>query len=133
MPTKRTKPTREIPDDVPFTAKMPGGRTLVLLIPAKWCEMDASGEVLFKPEAARLIDRVQALAMRTPTVPTPAYIRTLREALRLTQAQLAERVGVDKMTVARWEWGKMRPSPTAATALDKVRAEAGRRGVVVAA
>ena len=37
MPTKRTKPTREIPDDVPFTAKMPGGRTLVLLIPAKWC------------------------------------------------------------------------------------------------
>lgn len=133
MTTKQRKPTRTIPNDVPFTARLPDGRTLFVLVPAKWCELDASGEVLFKPDAARFIDRVQALAMRTPKALTPGYIRTLREALGLTQTQLAERIGVDKMTVARWEWGKLRPRPTAAAALNKLRLETGRRGTVIAA
>ncbi len=133
MTTNRSKAGRTIRDDVPFTAKLPDGRTLFVLVPAKWCERDASGEVLFKPEAARFIDRVQALAMRTPKAPTPAYIRTLREALGLTQAQLAERIGVDKMTVARWEWGKLRPRPGSAAVLNGLRRDAGRRGTVIAA
>jgi DNA-binding transcriptional regulator YiaG len=133
MSKKRTKRTHAIPEDVPFTAKLPDGRTLFVLVPAKWCELDSSGEVLFKPEAARFIDRVQALAMRTPRTPTPAYIRTLREALGLTQTQLAQRLGVDKMTVARWEWGKLRPRQSAVTALNNLRREAGRHGTVIAA
>lgn len=133
MAAKRGKPTRAITDDVPFTAKLPDGRTLFVLVPARWCELDASGEVLFKPEAARFIDRIQALAMRTPSAPTPGYIRTLREALGLTQAELAERIGVDKMTVARWEWGKLKPRRKVAAALDKLRRDAGRRGTTIAA
>ena len=125
MTTKQGKPTRTLADDVPFTARLPDGRTMFVLVPAEWCELDVSGEVLFKPDAVRLIDRVQALAMRTPKAPTPGYIRTLREALGLTQTQFAERIGVDKMTVARWEWGKLRPRPAAAAALNKLRLEAG--------
>jgi DNA-binding transcriptional regulator YiaG len=132
MTTKR-RGTKAIRDDVPFTAKLPNGRTLFVLVPAKWCELDASGEVLFTPEGVRFIDRVQALAMRTPSAPTPGYIRTLRGALGLTQAELAERIGVDKMTVARWEWGKLRPRRKAAAALDHLRRAAARRGVLIAA
>lgn len=132
MTTRRSK-AKAIRGDVPFTAKLPDGRTLFVLVPAKWCELDASGEVLFTPNAARFIDRVQALATRTPGAPTPGYIRTLREALGLTQAELGEKIGVDKMTVARWEWGKLRPRRKTAAALDKLRREAGRRGVAIAA
>ncbi|MBL9000237.1 MAG: helix-turn-helix domain-containing protein [Phycisphaerae bacterium] len=133
MTTKRDKTAAAIRDDVPYTAKLPDGRTLFVLVPAKWCEPDAGGGVLFTPEAARFIDRVQAMATRTPSVPTPGYIRALREALGLTQTELAERIGVDKMTVARWEWGKLRPRRKAAAALDHLRRAAGRRGVSIAA
>lgn len=120
-------------DDVPYTARLPDGRTLFVLIPARLCELDAEGGVLLTPDAARFIDRVQALAMRTPPVPTPAYVRTLRQALGLTQAELGRRVGVSKLTVARWEWGTMRPSRKAAAALDRLRRKAGRRGTTIAA
>ncbi|MBM4108411.1 MAG: helix-turn-helix domain-containing protein [Phycisphaerae bacterium] len=133
MATKRSKATPAIHDDVPFTARLPDGRTLFVLIPARWCALDASGEVLLKPEAARFIDRVQAMATRTPGVPTPGYIRSLREAMGLTQADFAGRVGVDSMTVSRWERGAVRPGPAAVKALDKLRREAGRRGTVIAA
>lgn len=130
MAKRKAKPT---PEDVPYTMRLPDGRTLLVAIPASMCEADVSGEVAFGPEAVRLLDRVRALAMRTPPAPTPNYIRTLREALGLTQTALAERLGVDKMTVARWEWGKVRPSRDSVRALDKLRREATRRGVVIAA
>lgn len=133
MTTKRNQPASTVPDDVPYTARLPDGRTLFVLLPGKWCELDGSGELLLTAEAARFIDRVQALAMQTPKVPTPGYIRTLREALGLTQTELAERLGVEKMTVARWEWGKMRPRAAAVKALNKLRRDAGRRGTVIAA
>ena len=130
---RRSGGRRGIPGDVPFTARLPDGRTIFVLVPGRWCENDVSGEVVFRPEAVRLIDRVQALAMQTPPRPTPGRIRTLREALGLTQADLAEKLGVDKMTVARWEWGKMVPSAPAIKALDRLRRGAGRRGVTIAA
>lgn len=129
---RRSQPTA-VAEDVPFTAKLPDGRTLFVLVPAKWCELDVGGEVLFKPEAIRLLDRVQALALRTPKAPTPGYIRTLREALGLTQAALAERLGVDAMTVSRWERGTVKPRASAVKAMDKLRRESGRRGVTIAA
>lgn len=129
---RRSQPTA-VAEDVPFTAKLPDGRTLFVLVPAKWCELDVGGEVLFKPEAVRLLDRVQALALRTPKAPTPGYIRTLREALGLTQAALAERLGVDAMTVSRWERGTVKPRASAVKAMDKLRRESGRRGVTIAA
>ena len=38
---------------------------------------------------------------------TPAYLRRLRRRLRLTQDELAARLGVTKNTVARWERGEL--------------------------
>lgn len=113
--------------------KLPNGRTLLVLIPAGWCEMDVSGEVAFRPRAVRLLDRIRAAATNLPPHPTPGYIRTLREALGMTQAQMAERIGVSKMTVARWECGKMSPGDEAVAALEKLRKARARRGVVIAA
>lgn len=136
MPKKRTKnggAGRTIRDDVPYTMRLPDGRTLFVLIPARWCELDVSREIAFKPDAVRLLDRVRVMAMRMPKAPTSGFILTLREALGLTQTALAERVGVDKMTVARWEWGKVEPSAPAVKALDRLRREAARRGIVIAA
>src|SRR4051795_4785311 len=39
-----------------------------------------------------------------------AYVRQVREKLGLTQAALAERLGVSFVTVNRWENGKVEPS-----------------------
>lgn len=130
---KSNKPTNPLTDDIPFTAKLPDGRTLFALVPARWCELDVTGEVLFKPKAVAFLDRLQVMAMKLPKEPTPGFIRTLREALGLTQAQLGERLGVEKMTVYRWERGMVKPGAAARKALDRVRKEAGRKGIVLAA
>jgi len=124
---------RAIQEDVPYTMRLPDDRTVFVLVPAEWCARDRSGEITFKPEAVRFLDRVQVMAMKTPTTPTPGFIRTLREALGLTQQQLGERVGVDKLTVYRWERGMMKPSPAAVKAIERVRRDAARKGVVIAA
>ena len=39
---------------------------------------------------------------------TGAEVRRLRRRLELTQAQLAARLGVHKLTVSRWERGQVR-------------------------
>src|SRR3954467_15136081 len=95
--------------DVPYTMRLADGRTVFVLVPGAWTEVDVSGQVAFTPSAVRLLDRVRALAMAMPVSPTPGFFRTLRGALGLTQSQLAQRLHVDKLTVARWEWGKVRP------------------------
>lgn len=120
-------------EDFPFTATLPDGRTLFVLVPSRYCRTDRTGEVLFTPEGQRFLDRVQALASRVPPEPTPGLIRALREALGLTQAQLGEAVGVDKITVSRWERGATKPGKDSAAALERLRKQAGRRGVVFAA
>lgn len=129
MVSRKTQPA----EDVPFTMRLPDGRTLFVLIPAGHCTIDVTGEVLLKLQAVRLIDRAQALAMAVPGTPTPGYIRTLREALGWTQRELAERIGVDPLSVSRWERGAVKPSEAAVKALDKIRRQAGRRGVTIAA
>lgn len=126
-----SKPKVKPAADAPFTARLPDGRTLFVLVPGRWCETDAGGELLLKPEAVRFIDRVQALAMETPAKPTPAYLRALREGLGLTQAEFAGRVGVDKMTIARWEWGQLSPRRAKVLVIDKIRKAAARQGVVI--
>jgi transcriptional regulator with XRE-family HTH domain len=63
--------------------------------------------------------------------PSPGYITTLREALGYTQKQLAEKLGIDKMTVSRWERGALRPSGESLKALEKLRRKSARAGVVI--
>ena len=47
------------------------------------------------------------------------------------QQELAGRLGVYKMTVSRWERGQIRPSGKSLAALEAVRCEAIRKGVIV--
>lgn len=66
---------------------------------------------------------------------TPAGLKRIRKALGLTQEGLAKALGVDRVTVARWEVGlRGIPEPTARL-IQRIRAEArvearakGRRG-----
>jgi hypothetical protein len=124
---------RTIPDDVPYTMRLPDDRTVFVLVPGQWCGRDRDGEITFKPEAVRFLDRVLVMAMKVPKAPTPGFIRTMRHALGLGQREFGERVGVDKMTVYRWERGTVKPGPDALKGLERLRKEVGRKGIILAA
>jgi len=117
--------------DYPYTMKLPDGRTLFVEVPGRWVTADRGGEPAFLPPAVAFLDRVRVLALKLDRSPSPGYITTLREALGLTQKELGERIGVDKMTVSRWERGTLRPSAESLSALEKLRREAVRKGVVI--
>jgi len=116
---------------VPYTMPLPAGKTVVVHIPADMVEYDLDGEMMFTPAGGQLLDRIRALAMDAPQAPSPAYIRTLREALDMTQSQLAKQLGCATITIKKWEAGDARPREKAATRLRKLAERATRRGVVV--
>ncbi|MER5868476.1 N-6 DNA methylase [Streptomyces sp. NPDC002044] len=59
------------------------------------------------------------------SVDVPATLRTLRARLGLTQAGLAERLGVSFATVNRWEGGSSKPQKAPMARILEVAAEAG--------
>jgi len=134
LKAKRHPRRRQSEGDYPYTMKLPDGRRVYVEVPGRWVTTDRSGDVVLLPQAVRFLDRVRALA--TPlhasrTGPSPGFITTLRKALGLTQLELGERVGVDKMTVSRWERGTVHPSEESLTELEKVRKQAVRKGVPI--
>jgi DNA-binding transcriptional regulator YiaG len=54
---------------------------------------------------------------------TDIDVKAIRAALKLTQAALAIELGVDVMTVRRWEWKKARPSQLARRQLERLQRE----------
>lgn len=113
--------------------RLPDGRTLCVEVPGRWVTADRDGTPAFLPEGVGFLDRVRALFISTlDRAPSPGYVTRLREGLGLTQKRFAQRIGVDKMTVSRWERGAMRPSAEAIKAIEKLRKQAMRRGVAVA-
>ncbi len=139
--TKATKRRRGTPPnpqlsnpDYPFTMKLPDGRIIYVEVPGRWVTRDRSGKPAFLPPAVKLLDRIQALAMSVlDRPPSPGYIVSLREALGLTQEEFGARLGVDKMTISRWERGTVRPGGPSLAALERVRREAARKGVAIPA
>ena len=119
--------------DLPFTMKLPDGRTLYVEVPGRWVTEDRDGSPALLPDAVQFLDRVQALAQRLDRPPSPGFITSLREALGLTQKELGEQLGVDKMTVSRWERGALKPSDESLAAVDDLRRRAVRRGVTIPA
>ena len=55
---------------------------------------------------------------------TPNQIRSIRRALALTQEQLAERIGAQRPTVARWETGVNKPQGANLKALKELAQKA---------
>jgi DNA-binding transcriptional regulator YiaG len=114
--------------DLPYALSLGDGRMLAIALRAAWLKPDRSGRPLLLPPAVRAVDRLRAV-LGTPEKVSPGFIVTLREALGLTQAEFGEKLGVAKMTVSRWECGRMRPSPAAAQAILKLQARARHQGV----
>ena len=117
--------------DVPYTMKLADGRLLYVEVPGRYTATDRSGRVAFTPEGVRFLDRIRALRMEASRAPSPGYITSLREALGLTQQELAVRLGVNKLTVSRWERGTLRPGRASLEALRRLRQEAVSQGVVL--
>ena len=117
--------------DLPYTMKLPDGRTLYVEVPGRWVATDRDGQPAFMPQAVDFLDRVRALAIKLDRPPSPGYITALREALGLTQQEFGERVGVDKMTVSRWERGALRPSDESLEAIENLRRQTVRHSVTI--
>ncbi len=117
--------------DLPYILPIDGGMIAVRL-KAAWLKADRSGQPLLLPPAVRVLDRLRAL-FETRTSPTPGFIIRLREAMELTQEQFAAKLDVSKMTVSRWECGRMRPSKAAAEKIRKLQHKAQREGVRIGA
>lgn len=52
--------------------------------------------------------------------PKPEEIAALRKKLQKTQAQFAEMLAVDPVTISRWENGMRRPRPVYARELERL-------------
>ncbi|TXM87691.1 helix-turn-helix domain-containing protein [Methylobacterium sp. WL116] len=65
---------------------------------------------------SRLTSELTALGIAVRKhAPDPISVRSVREALHLSQAQFALRFGLEEATVKNWEQGKSRPNATAMT------------------
>src|SRR3954469_12369636 len=96
--------------DMPYTMKLADGRRVYVEVPGRWTAPDRGGQVAFTPQGMRFLDRIRALMIRNDARPTPGYLRSLRQGLGYTQEELARKIGVNKLTVSRWERGELRPS-----------------------
>lgn len=61
------------------------------------------------------------------TTVSPNELKALRAALTLTQGQLAERLGVSRVTVTAWEVGRNSPKGPTVMLLRMLQAEADAR------
>jgi DNA-binding transcriptional regulator YiaG len=113
-------PTAEASETVAYVTRLPDGRMLYAELPEEFVLRDRSGHLLLRPPAVRILDQARAVALKSSTI-TPAYLVVLRQALHLTQEQFGRAVGVDKMTVYRWERGTRKPSAKSARRIAKLR------------
>jgi DNA-binding transcriptional regulator YiaG len=58
---------------------------------------------------------------------TAADIETFRKTLNLSQAELADKLGVSQASVSQWESGKKRPRRTVLLMLEMLRTQAAKR------
>ena len=116
--------------DLPYVVSFGEGGLLAINLKAAWLKPDRSGQPLLLPPAVRALDRLRAVFTAQERL-TPGFIASLREAMGLTQSEFGEKVGVSKITVSRWECGRMRAAPAMARAILKLQAEARQDGVKI--
>lgn len=113
-----------------FFVKMDHAMKLIeaILLPAAWLKEGRSEEPLLLPPAVRALDHLGAMFQSEAAI-TPGFLVSLREALGLTQEEFGRKLGVSKMTVSRWERGRMQPGGSATHAVRKLQRQAQRAGV----
>lgn len=116
--------------DLPYVISLGEGRMLAISLQAAWLKPDRTGQPLLLPPAVRALDRLRAV-LADPEKITPGFIISLRQGMGLTQAGLGKKLSVSKMTVSRWECGRMRPGRAAAEQILKLQAQARRKGVKI--
>jgi transcriptional regulator with XRE-family HTH domain len=52
---------------------------------------------------------------------TPQELRAAREAMGITQQELADKLGVGQGTISRWEAGERQPPPLLDLALERLQ------------
>jgi len=114
--------------ELPYVMSFGPESMLAIAIKAAWLKPDRSGQPLLLPPAVRALDRLRAIFTNQQKL-TPGFVISLREGLCLTQTEFGRKLGVSKMTVSRWECGRMRPSPAAVQSILKLQKEARRHGV----
>lgn len=117
---------------IPYTLSLGDGRTLFVAVPATMVVRDRSGEICFTPDGIDLLDRIRALAIATPAVPTPGYLQSLRKALGMTQAEFAKKLRLSTIAIKRWETGTLRPGVTSLRKLRQMVDQVARRGITLA-
>lgn len=120
-------------DWVPYTMSLPDGMTVFVRIPRDYVTYDRTGEMMFTPQGGHFLDRIRALAMETPQSPSPGYIVTVRQALKLTQAEFARKLGYSLVSVKKWEAGDVQPGKKAIASLRNLVRSMSRKGVVISA
>jgi DNA-binding transcriptional regulator YiaG len=116
--------------DLPYVVSFGESGMLAISLRAAWLRPDRSGQPLLLPPAVRALDRLRAVFASQQTI-TPGFIISLREAIGLTQEHFGRKLGVTKMTVSRWECGKMRPSSSMIGALRRLQSRARHEGVKI--
>jgi DNA-binding transcriptional regulator YiaG len=120
------KPGMELPYIVPFGQ----GRMLAITLKAAWLKPDRTGQPLLLPPAVRALDRLRAVFTAQENL-TPGFIIALREATGLTQEQFGRKLGVTKMTVSRWECGRIVPSSLKSAAIRNLQSRVQHDGVKI--
>ncbi len=129
MPTK-TLTAWKPGTDLPYVVPLGEHGMFAISLRAAWPKADRSGQPLLLPPAVRALDRLRAV-FTTQEKFTPGFIVSLRQAVGLTQEQFARKLGVSKMTVSRWECGRMHPSSSTAATIHHLQARARHKGVKI--
>ena len=116
--------------DLPYVIPLANGSMLAINLSAAWLKADRTGQPMLLPPAVRALDRLQAVFSAQERL-TPGFIVSLREAIGLTQTEFGQKLGVSKMTVSRWECGRMQPNAAKTNEIVKLQAEARRQGVKI--
>lgn len=99
-----------------------GEEILFQRVPLGVCK--GCGERFLTAKTARLMEHAIVLCHPVEEV-SPAAIRTLREALKLSREAFAARLGVSSQSVFRWETGRSRPSRLTPKRIEALR----KRGI----
>ena len=116
----------------PYVCRLPDGRYLTVELPEGSAAADPlTGELILQPLAIHLLDRLRVLVSPLPATTTAGRLRTLREALGVSRPELAARLQVEETHLADWESGRTRPSAEQLAALERLRQQAVRTGIVL--